>query len=168
MDGQINIAINPKEKKKGKGLRVFLISAIVFLLLFNIGMGYLFFTGKRYFNDFAESAKSAMKNSNRWGVLADIGLPAQDVRGEELPGFIRFPESVRTYFQDSDNAIIAEYQAAENKEIVGNYFKAYLANEGWTLGEISPETIMFTKNAKQIKITLTQNLQITTYHIEYK
>lgn len=168
MDGQIPITIKPKEKKKGGGLRVFLISAIVFLLLFNVSAGYLYFTGKRYFNDFAQSAKTATQNSNRWGVLADIGLSAQDVAGEEIPGIVRFPESVRTYYSNSNNLIIAEYQAAETKEVVGNYFKAYLANYGWLLVEMSPDKVIYTKDDKEINITLTQNLQITTYHIEYK
>lgn len=167
MDGQIPVTIKPKEKKKGNGLRILLISAIVILLLFNVGVGYLYFTGNRYFTDFASSAKRATENSNRWGVLADIGLPSQDVAGEEIPGITRFPASVRTYYQNLNNTVVAEYQVVETKKIVGDYFKTQLAKDNWTLVEISLDTIIFTKDTHQITINLNQKLQITTYHIEY-
>jgi len=166
---QGNIPIEVKSQKKPRNkLRIFLWSAIISLMVFNLGLGYLYFTGKKYVSDFADSAQNATKNSNRWGVLADIGLPSQDVAGEEIPGLVRFPESVRTYYLDSNDMIIAEYQAAENQEIVGNYFKAYLANNNWVLNEISPENLSFSKDGHEVQITFSQKIQITTYHIEYR
>ena len=164
MNTNIPIKINPKQPKPKHGLRIFLIILIVILAILNLGLGFLWWKGKIFLNDFIESAKKAAY-SNRWGASADVVLPTVDVKGEEIPGMTRLAGSVRILYQKVDGQILAQYQTTEQLAVVLDYFKSQLAKNNWILVQTDDQKIIFSKDKQQITISADQKDNITTYRI---
>lgn len=171
MDGQIPIKIESSAKHKPKNvLRTFLITFIILLVVLNLGLGFVWWQGKIFLNDFSASARRATKFANQWGVSADVGLPTLDVAGSDV-SIGRFPGSVRTYYLKSGTATTIEYKTTEIPKIILDYFRSRLAQNGWVMLSSSDNDISFTRNTEQLSISFDpakQSLQVSVYDIVLK
>lgn len=150
MDGDLKIKISSpkKTRKKISIFALFLIIAILFLSLY---------FGQKFVADFSTSAyQSAVLSAKKPAAEVEINLPTEDVPGEDLVEFLRYPNSVRTYFSQSEDqkTTILGYQTKAGAEDILKFYRDDLIKKQWLLKEENSDSLTFAKNGSSIMVTV--------------
>ena len=134
---------------------------IVFVVGFVAGVFYwTYLKTRRIANSALEAGQEAGKyltpspTNNQEASGAVLTLPAEDVAGKDLVDIPRYPNSIRSIYDESDDRITLEYFAKASSDKIIDYYQSLITENGLSLVAKDESSMNFSTDKAEVMIDI--------------